>query len=581
MKTLLKLLLAGLSIFLIKAALTTFIPAPSALSDDYVYAKTAQSLHESFTFSTHNTLFYQYPPLYPAALSISYLFKDMRVVYLLMKIINALISTMIIFPTYLLSREFMHEKRALVTAILVSLLPSNFAFSGYIMAENLFYPIFLFAIYLIYKAFTEKSYWWDFFTGITIGLAFLTRTLGIVLIPIAFLSWIIKMFLQKNRFSDELKKRAVLAAAFLLVAVPWILRNAAKNGLSVNSSLGDYPRQVVEGKTTDIGILLLSNASWIFMHVGYMALASGILFFILSIFCIKKMKTRGEKLLVLIIIYISSIISVVLLTSYYNSHSDLGYAINYKTFTPWLTGRMMGRYVDYVLPLIIIMGVIGFSIYEATKNKSRSLVKYMVYTAPFIAFSTQVVFFPLFPVNNISLVHFGVVKYLLDYLTGTINDVSTIVFMIFLLLIFGFMYCIAILSHLNKIKLKTILAGFTLLFIMIGMLGFAVNYYNSSQYWRKSDQMQMGLWINDNIKEKSVFLIDKRYEGKIEKNNDNLYEQFSDGSFASTIDFWMNHKVIIGELGDLKDADYVITKEEMDFKLIKNIGAIKLYETRK
>ena len=42
-----------------------------------------------------------YPPLYPIILSISYLFNDMTAVYLFMKIINVLISSLI-FPQEIL-----------------------------------------------------------------------------------------------------------------------------------------------------------------------------------------------------------------------------------------------------------------------------------------------------------------------------------------------------------------------------------------------------------------------------------------------------------------------------------------------
>src|SRR3989344_5522759 len=90
---------------IIKSILSYFIPAPSAFSDDYHYIKLARSFFNSQEFSIHEIPI-QRSLLYPIILSISYLFRDMTYVFLAMKIINAVISSLIIFPAWLLSKEF-------------------------------------------------------------------------------------------------------------------------------------------------------------------------------------------------------------------------------------------------------------------------------------------------------------------------------------------------------------------------------------------------------------------------------------------------------------------------------------------
>ena len=63
--------------------------------------KLARSFFFDFNFMVHGVDANIYPPLYPIILSISYLFNDMTAVYLFMKIINVLISSLI-FPQEIL-----------------------------------------------------------------------------------------------------------------------------------------------------------------------------------------------------------------------------------------------------------------------------------------------------------------------------------------------------------------------------------------------------------------------------------------------------------------------------------------------
>ncbi|MBS3134530.1 glycosyltransferase family 39 protein, partial [Candidatus Woesearchaeota archaeon] len=175
-----------LGIIFVKIVLVSLIPAPSAFSDAYIYSKMAESFFSSGEFSIHGVHTSLYPPLYPIILSISYLFNDMTTVYWLMKVINVIISTLVFIPAYLLSKEFFNEKRSIIIGLLVSLLPGSFAFSGYIMAENLLYPLVLSAFYLIYKSFNEEGYKFDILAGIFIGLSFLTKVTSIMLLVLVF-----------------------------------------------------------------------------------------------------------------------------------------------------------------------------------------------------------------------------------------------------------------------------------------------------------------------------------------------------------------------------------------------------------
>ena len=189
-----------LIIVLLKILLSSLIPSPSIFSDDYVYMKLARSFFFDFNFTIHQAAVDIYPPLYPMLLSISYLFKDMTIIYPIMKIINALVSSLIIIPAFLLSKEFFTKKKALVIALLISFIPSNFSFSPYIMSENLFYPLSLFTLYFIYKSFLEKGYKYNILAGVFLALSYLTRTIAVNMVGALVISYFILFFLDTYEF---------------------------------------------------------------------------------------------------------------------------------------------------------------------------------------------------------------------------------------------------------------------------------------------------------------------------------------------------------------------------------------------
>ncbi len=117
-----KLLWLYLVLVITKVILAYFIPAPSVFSDEYYYIKTARSFFFNKEFTVHGTITSKFPPLYPIILSPSYLLNDMKTIYFLMKIINAILLSSIIFPIYWLAKEFLDENKAFLITIITSLL---------------------------------------------------------------------------------------------------------------------------------------------------------------------------------------------------------------------------------------------------------------------------------------------------------------------------------------------------------------------------------------------------------------------------------------------------------------------------
>ena len=142
-----------------------------------------------------------------------------------MKVLNAFVSSLIIIPAFLLSKEFFNEKKSLIISLLISIIPSNFSYSPYVISENLFLPLSLFTIYFLYKSFSENEYNYSILTGVFLALSYLTRAISISLLGAFVLSYLILFFTKKFDRNLLIKKFILITAIFTLIMSPWIIRN--------------------------------------------------------------------------------------------------------------------------------------------------------------------------------------------------------------------------------------------------------------------------------------------------------------------------------------------------------------------
>ena len=551
-----------LGIILVKTALVSLVPAPSEFSDVYIYSKMAWSFFNFMEFSIHGVPTSLFPPLYPILLSVSYIFKDMVFVYWLMKVINVILSSLIFIPAYLLSKEFFNEKRSIIIGLLVSLLPGSFAFSGYIMAENLLYPLVLSAFYLIYRSFNEEGYKFDILAGIFIGLSFLTKVTSIMLLVLVFFYFCYKFSLK------QAKKKVVLGLFFFLTVLPWIIRNGLLFGFNFSGILGHYSKEA--SLTLNLLGVLPNVLSWFLLYISFIVLGSGIILFLMSLNTLfsKDKKVKDFSIFVFFsLVILSGMLAI----------PNISAVSFYETFFPWLLGRPVGRYIDVLLPLFIILGVLGFEKYKEEENwfNERFLI-----TSIFVLIGSTLLFFPLYPVNNMTLTWLGVLNSLLGYLYGKGLNTdfflgSYIILMIILLIAVIIIYY---LHYLGKLKLRNILPLLFVFFIVTSLGVYGVNVYNSKKYWDDGELMKTGKWLNKYDNSEYPVLIDDKYEGKIWKEDQSsLYEGEGNNS-VTVVGFFINNEIRIGDVENVEGFKYVISKGDLNLKLVHEEGDVKVYE---
>ncbi len=548
----------------IKIIFSSFIPTISIFSDEYIYAENAQNIHDDGSFESHGIAQATYPPAYPLLLSIPYLFKDMSIVYFLMKSINAIISSLIVIPAFLLAKEFLNEKKAWYAALLVGVLPATFSFTPYLMAENLFYPLFLASFYFVFKSFKEISYWWDIAAGVTIALLYLTKVLGLLFIPVVGIYFVYALW--QKRFA-QIPKKVIMALSFLIITTPWIIKKMAvqETTNAVSAVAGGYGKEIFNIASPNF---ILPFITWTIYYVAFLALASGVILFVFSLKQLRERKNENEKGFVVL----SVITTVVTILIAANHHATI--KTTYPSLFFWATGRLIGRYAEAVVPLVILCGLL----FLAKSKKAQTYKKEVIITSVLLVLATQLMFFPLFPVNGPSVVWIGVANYILEFLLFAKTS-ATQVFSWTSLIVFAILFAllpliVLILQRRKSITLERIVAFTAGFFIILNIMNYGLTYYNAKEGWYEKDQNQLGVWINKNI-EQGTFLIDERAcTGKISKEDQQSL--CNKNKETTIIGFWIRGPLIIGDIEN-DQADYIISKEKLDLPTIKQQGEIYLY----
>jgi len=119
-----------------------------------------------------------YGVVYPALLAIPYkLFGSMFDVYTVAKAIGAVLMSLAALPAYFLARRVVRAPAALVAAALAVAVPS-LAYSGMLMTENAFYPLFLCLVLALVRMLDQPTVLRQVLVLALSALAFLTRAQG-------------------------------------------------------------------------------------------------------------------------------------------------------------------------------------------------------------------------------------------------------------------------------------------------------------------------------------------------------------------------------------------------------------------
>ncbi|MFH1638657.1 MAG: glycosyltransferase family 39 protein [Candidatus Woesearchaeota archaeon] len=490
----------------------------------------ARSIIYEGTFFFDNVRYTLYPPVYSLLISPPYLLPSMKAIFLAIKVLNAFIISLSLFPLWLLAREFLTEKKALIIAAISSLAVPFVGFTPYILSENLFYPLALFQVYFTYKAFKTMELKWHLLAGAFLGFSIVVRINAFILV-------ITYLFLAAAKFYAVKEKKRFLKfpiAFFLpliIVALPWFLRNILHFGFSLQAILGRYVAEVpgVGHSTT-----LFSQVYWILLYCGYALFATAILFLPLTVVALLKTKNKNFRLL--LIISLISLAGFILLAG-----------IHSGAFPDWSDSRPIGRYIAQAFPLIILCGLIAV-------DKNIHKVLNLKMCLPFFILTIitlPLVQFKLYPLNNMSLAFFGAISYLSIFLA---------------LIIYLAAPCLLLL--IRRISYKQIVLYAFAFFLIANIVNASIIYYSSKEVWGVKDEAMIGRWIDEHIETSSVIGVPS-----VEHSFCNIGEEKKPSILYSGMYF--KNKIVC--ISGTESYDYVLTSEERGQAPIVSFGKLRLY----
>jgi len=309
-------------------------------------------LHSATEFTT------QYPPLYPLALMFAYSLRGFA--FEGMKLINAFMASSLVFPVYFLSRRFLDRKAGLLLIALCSLIPFQFLMPVRLLSENLYLPLLLAVIYLVFVRPADDRYRfaWDCLTGFALGLLYLTRYISLALIPFMLLVWWVKPFRGAGRvlalYPRKLRNLLAMLAVAALTYLPWILVGVA-NDLPLTQMLGFS----IAADTNPAQLTLANLLKWFLFYGGYYILLAAP---VLNLLLVRgrseeKNMLEGERnrwALMIGVLMLAFGVAIV-------RHS---WRADYNLDLP---KRLMGRYVIYFVPLFLMSAFMAFKRFDKSR----------------------------------------------------------------------------------------------------------------------------------------------------------------------------------------------------------------------
>jgi len=346
------LCLSFIVIVISKIYLSYRFSTPFVFPDEYLYTHYTQEILQNplSVFTPEKDQIY--PPGFSLILIPSFLlYPSVSAVYSAILAINILLSTSLIFITFFILKRYISERDALLGSILITLLPFVTINNYIIFSENLYIPVLVFACLLFIMSIEIKNPILHFFTGFIIGYLPLIRAFGILALLSFYLVIFYLLFYNKDRYYDFLKERLFLIITPIATFGSYVIIKILLSSNSYGYNSGEY-YNVLIWVTRDFSSFLVFLRSFA-AEIDYLIITTYVGFLILAAFLAfswKKADIQLKSLFLFTLFYacfsiILTILHMLLVLQSPDSPSFFQYLI-------------LGRYLDPLLPLIFILGLI-------------------------------------------------------------------------------------------------------------------------------------------------------------------------------------------------------------------------------
>jgi 4-amino-4-deoxy-L-arabinose transferase-like glycosyltransferase len=249
------------------------VVAPWIMVDELIYSELAKSFAASAQFQIRGVTTHSFGFLYPMLIAPAWRIEhSIPSAYALAKGINSVLMSLVAIPVYFLARRLLSTPLALAAALLAVLTPS-LLYTGVLMTENAFYPLFALVMLALVATLERPAGWRQVGLLALTGLAYLTRAQAVALVPALAVAPALLGLIDRDRrmrLPAFVPLYAILAGGAALALLATIAR-----GRSPLDLLGAYRAATNTGySATEIAKYALWHVAELDLYVGIVPFAA-------------------------------------------------------------------------------------------------------------------------------------------------------------------------------------------------------------------------------------------------------------------------------------------------------------------
>ena len=312
----------------VRAWLARDIVAPFIMVDEIVWSEVARGIADAGEPLLRDQPDPGYSLVYPLLISPAYvLFDNLVDAYAAVKTWNSLLMSLSAVPAFLLARRVVRSGYALLAALLAVAVPS-LAYTGTVMTENAFYPLFLLVVLVLVVVLERPTPLWVVLLLVLLGLAYATRVQAVALAPAILLAPLVLALFERVGFRAAVARYGWLYGLALGAAGAALVVQLASGGL-----LGAY--EPVGERSYDIGEAL----RYLWWHVAELSLYVLVVPLAATIVLVVRARTLDRRLQAFLAATVSVTVCIVPVVAVFASR---------------FSDRIEERNTFYVAPLLCI-----------------------------------------------------------------------------------------------------------------------------------------------------------------------------------------------------------------------------------
>jgi hypothetical protein len=339
---------------LLRFILAILLTEPCIMPDELTYKSMAFGFYQYQDFFALTSHMVGAPTsvgyiLYQFFLSSIFFFHENFLIFA--KLLNSLLINAAIFPLYGILRHFVPAREAIKFSALPLLIPT-FGYASFLMAENLYIPLFALFLYSAYNFFTHANLPFSILLSVSFIMLCLTKPHGLALMVPLLLCGGFLFFYHRNLNHNENLSRKILLSFYLVFAIlvfalgiSWLLL-----GKNFTRVIG-FNVAVAEGISNHVFSIIGSGAVNSAKFIKFVATQAGSFLFLFLIpfvtilwtwtDAIRNREKKNLTLSTLGLFFLAALFLLVLFTAVFFSTAE--YFV-----------RLHGRFLSMILPVLLI-----------------------------------------------------------------------------------------------------------------------------------------------------------------------------------------------------------------------------------